>query len=70
MFLRQRFVAFECSDSCFGLLLRDFTCSSDTLANTHQFLLVFNNIQVIWCTASNDEMDSIAANIDCSTHGW
>src|SRR6266566_8078190 len=69
MFSRQRFVAFECSDGCFGLLLRDFTCSSDTLTNTHQFLLVLNNLQVIWCTASNDEMDSIAANIDGGTHG-
>src|SRR5207237_5327606 len=70
IFRSQHFLTFESRDSCLGLLLRDFTCSSDSLPNTHQCLLIFHYLQIMRCTASNDEMDSIAANIYCGTHGW
>src|SRR2546421_684849 len=66
--LSQLFILTQSSNGSIPLLRRNLPARIDTLTYAYQFHLVLDNIQVIRLTASDNDMNCIAANINGRAH--
>jgi len=47
----------------------DVACGGDAFANTDEFKLIFDDVEITWLAASYDDVYGVAADVNGSAHG-